>query len=131
LANVDTLIASVSSSSEKRSSPGYTTNRLFGLRSAHALWKPRSTLGAAEGDLAGARPLFARALAICEQALGPDHPDTAVSLNSLGLLLRAQGDLAGARPLYARALAICEKALGPGHPETATVRRNLASLDDA
>ena len=30
-----------------------------------------------QGDLAGARPLFERALAIREKALGPEHPDTA------------------------------------------------------
>jgi hypothetical protein len=36
----------------------------------------------AQGDLAGARPLFERALAICEKGLGPDHPDTATSLNN-------------------------------------------------
>ena len=63
----------------------------------------------------GARPLFERALAICEKALGPEHPDTAASLNNLADLLRAQGDLAGARPLFERALAIIEKALGPEH----------------
>ena len=72
------------------------------------------------GDLAGARRLCERALAICEKALGPEHPDTATNLNSLALLLQAQGDLAGARPLCERALAIREKALGPKHPDTAT-----------
>jgi hypothetical protein len=30
----------------------------------------------AQGDLAGARRLFERALAIREKALGPEHPDT-------------------------------------------------------
>ena len=30
-----------------------------------------------QGDLAGARPLYERALAICEKVLGPEHPDTA------------------------------------------------------
>ena len=29
-----------------------------------------------QGDLAAARPLFERALAIRERVLGPDHPDT-------------------------------------------------------
>src|SRR5438094_320413 len=81
-----------------------------------------------QGELAAARPLFERALAIDEKALGPDHPTTAPSLNNLAYLLQAQGDLAAARPLFERALAICEKALGPDHPDTVTVRRNLASL---
>jgi hypothetical protein len=60
--------------------------------------------------------------------LGPEHPDTATSLNNLAGLLYAQGDLAGARPLYERALAIREKVLGPEHPNTATVRNNLSIL---
>ncbi len=46
-----------------------------------------------------------RALAIREKALGPEHPDTATSLNNLALLLQAQGDLARSRPLFERALA--------------------------
>ena len=79
------------------------------------------------GAYASARPLFERALAIREKALGPDHPDTAASLNNLAVLLQAQGDLAAARPLYERALAICEKALGPDHPDTATSLNNLAA----
>ncbi len=58
------------------------------------------------GDLAAARPYLERALAIYEKALGPDHPDTATSLNNLGGLLQAMGDLAAARPYYERALAI-------------------------
>ncbi|MGO9740479.1 MAG: tetratricopeptide repeat protein, partial [Roseiarcus sp.] len=77
---------------------------------------------------AEARSLFQRALAIREKALGPEHPDTATSLNNLALLLRAQGDLAGARPLFERALAIREKALGREHPATATSLNNLAEL---
>ena len=69
-----------------------------------------------------------RSLAICEKALGPEHPDTAASLNNLARLLHDQGDLAGARPLFKRALTIREKALGPEHPDTATSLNNLALL---
>ena len=69
-----------------------------------------------------------RALAIREKALGPEHPDTATSLNNLAFLLTDQGDLAGARPLFERALAIREKALGPEHPDTAMSLNNLAVL---
>ena len=45
--------------------------------------------------------------------LGPDHPDTATSLNNLAGLLKDQGELAAARPLFERALAIYERVLGP------------------
>jgi class 3 adenylate cyclase/tetratricopeptide (TPR) repeat protein len=76
----------------------------------------------------GARPLYERALAIREQALGPEHPDTAESLGNLAVLLKTQGDLAGARPLLERALAIREKALGPEHSDTADSLNSLAVL---
>jgi tetratricopeptide (TPR) repeat protein len=75
-----------------------------------------------------ARPLFERALAICEKALGPEHPDTAQSLNALALLLQVQGDFAAARPLHERALAIRENALGPEHRDTASTLNDLAIL---
>jgi tetratricopeptide (TPR) repeat protein len=75
-----------------------------------------------------ARPLFERALAIREKVLGPEHPDTAMSLNNLASLLYEQGDLAGARPLYERALAIRQKVLGSDHARTASSLDNLASL---
>jgi tetratricopeptide (TPR) repeat protein len=91
-------------------------------------------LGWAGGYLLGraaysaAAPLLRHALAICEKALGPEHPNTATNLNNLALLLQAQGDLAAARPLCERALAIYEKALGPEHPYTAGSLSELASL---
>jgi class 3 adenylate cyclase/tetratricopeptide (TPR) repeat protein len=77
---------------------------------------------------APARPLFDQALAIRENALGPDHPDTAMSLHNLAFLLGEQGDLSAARPRYERALAIREKELGPNHPDTVMSLNNLASL---
>ncbi|RME56738.1 MAG: tetratricopeptide repeat-containing protein, partial [Deltaproteobacteria bacterium] len=81
-----------------------------------------------EGDYVAARPLYERALAIWEKALGPDHPNVATVLNNLAFLLKVQGDYVAARPLYERALAIREKALGPDHPNVASTLHNLASL---
>jgi len=60
--------------------------------------------------------------------LGPDHPQTAASLNNLAGLLKDQGSYDAARPLYERALAISERVLGPDHPDTATSLNNLAAL---
>jgi tetratricopeptide (TPR) repeat protein len=80
------------------------------------------------GELAEARLLFERALAIREKGVGPDHPDTAMSLNNLARLLRDQGDLAAARPLQERALAIFENVFGPEHPNTAKCLVNFAHL---
>jgi tetratricopeptide (TPR) repeat protein len=58
-------------------------------------------------------PLAERVLEITEKALGPEHLDTALSLNELALLYQATGAYANAEPLFQRALAIREKALGP------------------
>ena len=74
-----------------------------------------------QGRYADAEPLYKRSLAIREKALGPDHPDVALSLNNLAELYHAQGRYADAEPLYKRSLAIREKALGPDHPDVATI----------
>ncbi|MGH6847493.1 MAG: tetratricopeptide repeat protein, partial [Methylocella sp.] len=55
------------------------------------------------GRYSEAEPLFQRALAIWEKALGPEHPDVATSLNNLALLYDAQGQYVQAEPLYRRA----------------------------
>ncbi len=75
-----------------------------------------------------AEPLYQRALAIREKASGPDHPQTAASLNNLAQLYSDQGRYDEAEPLCQRALAIKENALGPYHPDTATSLNNLAGL---
>jgi CHAT domain-containing protein len=75
-----------------------------------------------------AEPLYKRALAIGEKALGPDHPDVSIRLNNLALLYQNQARYADAGPLYRRALAIAEKALGPDHPDVSTDLSNLAAL---
>ncbi|MDZ4723273.1 MAG: tetratricopeptide repeat protein, partial [candidate division Zixibacteria bacterium] len=63
-----------------------------------------------------------------EKALGPDHPDVALSLNNLAFLYNTQGQYALAEPLYKRALEIREKALGPDHPNVAGSLENMAAL---
>ncbi len=80
------------------------------------------------GQYIEAEPLFQRALHIREQALGPDHPEVALSLNNLANLYREQGKYAEAEPLYQRALYISEQALGPDHPEVAPSLNNLANF---
>jgi len=73
-------------------------------------------------DLKAARPwLPARPWTSGSRCWGPDHPDTAASLNNLAVLLRIQGDVETARPLYERALAIRARVLGPDHPEHGSV----------
>jgi tetratricopeptide (TPR) repeat protein len=85
----------------------------------------------AMGDYAKAEPFFRRALEIRNTVLGPEHPDTAASLNNLAALYWAMAVYDQALPFYQRALKIREKALGPEHPRTAISLNNLALLYQA
>ena len=107
-------------SARKRSVPIIPMSR-FSLNNLAALYDD-------QGRYADAEPLYKRALAIREKALGPDHPDVATSLNNLAELYRTR--VATPRPSRCskRALAICEKALGPDHPDVAPSLNNLAVL---
>jgi hypothetical protein len=50
--------------------------------------------------------------------LGPDHPNTAISLSILARVLSQSGHTDDAEALFNRAITIGEKALGLGHPST-------------
>src|SRR6185295_4569889 len=77
---------------------------------AHAL-NNLAALYNARGAYAKAESLYARALDVREQALGPQHRDVATSLNNLSVLYWAQGAYAKAEPLLARAADISEQEL--------------------
>ena len=83
----------------------------------------------AMGEYAKAEPLFQEALRIRQKVLGPEHPDTAQSLNNLAELYQDMGEYAKAEPLYQEALRIRQKVLGPEHPDTAISLNNLALLE--
>jgi tetratricopeptide (TPR) repeat protein len=82
----------------------------------------------ARGQYKDAEPLIQRELAIRERVSGPDHPDTAKSLNNVARICVSQGQYKDAESLYRRALEINEKALGPDHLDTAKSLNNLATL---
>jgi CHAT domain-containing protein/Tfp pilus assembly protein PilF len=75
-----------------------------------------------------ARDLALQALKVANDTFGPDHLNTAISLNILAEIDRVTGRFAEAEPFYRRALAIREKALRPDHPDIAQVLNNLALL---
>ena len=62
-----------------------------------------------------------------ERLLGPDHPDTLNSRNSLAAAYLAAGRVADAIPLFEQTLAARERLLGPDHSDTLTSRNNLAN----
>jgi tetratricopeptide (TPR) repeat protein len=66
----------------------------------------------AQGELAGARAEFERAIELGERVLGADHPDLVVPHSNLGLALQGQGELAGARAEFERAIELGERVLG-------------------
>ncbi|HEX8959798.1 MAG TPA: tetratricopeptide repeat protein, partial [Solirubrobacterales bacterium] len=70
------------------------------------------------GDLAGAKPLLERALALHERRHGPRHPNTATVLISSAVLALHEGRPADARLLADRALAIRLEAFGFGDRRT-------------
>jgi tetratricopeptide (TPR) repeat protein len=80
------------------------------------------------GQYRDAVPVLQRAIAIREQSLGREHPDTATSLNNLAMVYKKLAMFTEAAELAQRALAICEKVLGSEHPETVIVRSNYADL---
>jgi tetratricopeptide (TPR) repeat protein len=75
------------------------------------------------------QPLYKRALAIDEKALGPEHPAVAIRLSNLATLYNDQGRYAEAEPLYKRALAISEKVFGPEHLDVAKAHASNATKE--
>ena len=62
-----------------------------------------------------------------ERLLGPGHPDTLNSRNSLAAAYLAAGRVAEAIRLFEQILVIRQRRLGLRHPETLTSQNNLAS----
>ena len=62
-----------------------------------------------------------------ERLLGPGHPDTLNSRNSLAAAYLAAGRVADAIPLFEQTLAVLQRQLNPDHPDALTSRNNLAS----
>ncbi|MBI4614618.1 MAG: tetratricopeptide repeat protein [Planctomycetes bacterium] len=102
---------------------------------------PGPTTARALGNLAGvlkhldnpadALPLLQSALAIHENALGPEHPDVAVALGNVAMVLKDLSLAREALPLEERAAAILEARLGPDHPNARVVKKNLEAIRQA
>jgi serine/threonine protein kinase/tetratricopeptide (TPR) repeat protein len=73
-----------------------------------------------------AAELHARAAAVREAALGPDHPDTLRSHHNRAVADLAAGRLHEAIALHEATLRRRESKLGPDHPDTLKSRHNLA-----
>jgi CHAT domain-containing protein/Tfp pilus assembly protein PilF len=79
------------------------------------------------GRDAEAEPLYMRALAIMETAVGLDSVNIAPELNNLAALYQRQLRYAEAEPLFKRALVLSEKQLPANHPDIGRALNNLAT----
>jgi CHAT domain-containing protein/Tfp pilus assembly protein PilF len=83
---------------------------------------------AGQGHDDEAEPLYNRAIALAEKALGLDTAEVAPELTNLAALYQRQGRFAEAEPLFKRALAVRERALSREHPDLGQSLNNLATL---
>ncbi len=73
-------------------------------------------------------PLYRETLDLYRQVLGPQHPDTLVSIGNLASVLERQSRYGEAEPLYREALDLCRQVLGAKHPTTLTSLNGLAQV---
>ena len=88
------------------------------------------SLGSAEmqsRDFASAASTFRKALDVYERSRGPDHPETGLCHQYIGISLQGLGELEQAEQHLERALAIREGALGKEDP---SVQKMMAYLVD-
>jgi tetratricopeptide (TPR) repeat protein len=75
-----------------------------------------------------AKDAFQNALTLQEQALGPDNPEVARTLNNLGMALAQLGKFKEAVEVYERSRDIHVRNQGEMHPDTANSLSNLAAI---
>jgi tetratricopeptide (TPR) repeat protein len=80
------------------------------------------------GQLLVARERLERALRIEEAAYGSDHPEVALTLSNLGLVLRDLGELPAARQQLERSVGIYRRTRGTEHSDTQWAQRQLDRL---
>lgn len=103
--------------------------RVHSLRTMRPVQSAGHPIGfGVQGRYAQAEPFYKRALAIREAALGPEHPETLYSLQSLAAMYKAQGRFANAELLYKSAITILEKSVGPENEQVAGALNNLATV---
>jgi Tetratricopeptide repeat len=73
-----------------------------------------------------ALPLFEATLKLHRAKLGPEHPDTLTSMNSLAAAYHYAGKSDLALPLFEETLKLRKAKLGPEHPDTLTTMYSLA-----
>lgn len=80
------------------------------------------------GQYAAASEVAEEALKAASQIYGPDHVQTAISMNNLAAIYRGLEKLSEAEQLYKQAMIIWEKSVGKNSYEVASCLNNLAEL---
>ena len=73
-----------------------------------------------------AQSLVERGIEIQRRVLGPEHPNTLLSMYRLACILRDDGHLAEAEKLSQETLEVQRRVVGPEHPDTVRSMANLA-----
>ncbi|KAF2820930.1 TPR-like protein [Ophiobolus disseminans] len=81
-----------------------------------------------QGLYVKAERLFRRAIQGRKDVLGPEHPDTLMSMSNLASVLDSQGKYEEAEAMNRQTLALYQTVLGPEHPDTLTSISNLARV---
>ncbi|MHA5050571.1 tetratricopeptide repeat protein [Streptomyces sp. SD15] len=103
---------------EDRSLEGIALLRVDGTRPADG----------SPGDGDGLVAFFERQVAERERDLGPDDPDTLLSLSNLAYAHHRARNRERSAELFARALTAGESHLGPDHPATRHVQELLSHV---
>ena len=82
---------------DRRAGRGPTTPRWANVKNRGGVLRVQANPGRAPGRRSSGRWRI-------DERVGPDHPNVAIRLNNLGVVLRDQGDLAGRRAAFERAL---------------------------
>lgn len=80
-------------------------------------------------DYAGGEALFQQALEAQRRVLGPEHPQTIITMRNLAEALTMAHDYAQAEKVLKPAIDIERRVLGPDHPNTALSTYSLACIE--
>jgi len=85
----------------------------------------------AQNDFKSALKMHEKSLALRIRALGPEHPDVALSMHNLGICLLREDKVKNrdqAVALGKKALAVWEKTLGPKHPTVLDAKKDWGDM---
>ena len=106
----------------------YMEEYAIAIPEAGRLFNEAATYLMARGSYERAKLMLLKALAVRQEVLGANHPDTACTLNDLGVLYQNQGKYQEAEPLLQKALEIRQQVPGEEHPDVAETFYNLGNL---